>query len=811
MLPGGRIVAPTGEQFPTGAGPFGLAVSPSGKMLVTANLGPGLPSLTELERTTHWEVRQLPTAPTRPGDAADDNLWRGVSLGITFTAERTLYVSEGNSGRVASIDLATGERRRAIDLNIGGYHDSFTGDLAWDPQRNILYVADQANFRIACIDMRSRQVVASVRVGRSPFAVVLSPDRRRLYVTHPGMFQYQSLSAPVPFPPLGFPGGDLPPPAVAAPPLGDPNAPESNSVGVVDISDPAAPKLETYIPTGEPFGGDQQSGSSPFGIVAAAGRLFVANSAQDSITVIDPETNRREREIAIRIPGLEDLRGVIPMGLAYDAGTGWLLVAEAGINAIGVIDPRTAQVLGHIPAGWFPARIVTDRGSVFVTNLRGGGSFPSAAVISGIPRVASSPVVDGSLSIYPLPRSDALPELTRFVMESCGFVAHPVRPPAISPGIHHVVLIAKGNRSFDEVLGDLTAVSNGRVMAAPQFARFGSEGYVNGRREQLSLHNINLTPNQHAVARRWSFSDNFYTDADSGVLGYHWLAGLYPPAWSAFSAAAALGGGREFRSGSAPGRLAFGAASAVLPEDLVANGTLWAYLENHGVSALNFGGGLDFPGFLPDDRSPAGGLFPTNVPLLEPPYRTTSRAYPAASTAVSDTERALRFIAAIQRDFVGTGAALPQFLYLSLPNDQPREPRKPGYPYAESFVVDNDDAVGRVFQFLSGTPWWKDMVVFLTEAAGPDGGDHIDAHRTLLLCAGPWAKSGYVSHTNASSPGLRKTILEIFGLPPLNLFDASAADLSDCLRSEPDPAPYQAISVDPRVYDPSPVLSTQRP
>src|SRR5690349_18869103 len=60
ILPGGRIVAPLGVEYPTGPGAFGLAVSQSGKFVVTANTGPGRNSLTFLEkRGETWEVRQV--------------------------------------------------------------------------------------------------------------------------------------------------------------------------------------------------------------------------------------------------------------------------------------------------------------------------------------------------------------------------------------------------------------------------------------------------------------------------------------------------------------------------------------------------------------------------------------------------------------------------------------------------------------------------------------------------------------------------------------------------------------------------------
>src|SRR5690348_1670421 len=41
ILPGGRIITPLGIQYFTGPSPFGMALSSTGRTLVTANLGPG--------------------------------------------------------------------------------------------------------------------------------------------------------------------------------------------------------------------------------------------------------------------------------------------------------------------------------------------------------------------------------------------------------------------------------------------------------------------------------------------------------------------------------------------------------------------------------------------------------------------------------------------------------------------------------------------------------------------------------------------------------------------------------------------------
>ena len=106
-------------------------------------------------------------------------------------------------------------------------------------------------------------------------------------------------------------------------------------------------------------------------------------------------------------------------------------------------------------------------------------------------------------------------------------------------------------------------------------------------------------------------------------------------------------------------------------------------------------------------------------------------------------------------------------------------------------------------EYLSRTKWWPEMAIFVTEDDALGGVDHVDAHRTVLLGAGPWFKKNYVSHVNTSFPGLLKTIFRVLGLPPLTLFDATAADLSDCFAASPDPSPDQALGPDKRIFDPA--------
>lgn len=799
ILPGGRMLSPRGTQYATGPGPFGLAISPSGQRIVTANGGPDRFSLSILEHAgEQWQIRTLKPGEKRESGEEDDD-WKSTFMGLAFDGERVLYASEGESGQVRVIDPVSGTRLGRLDLNSGGFNDSYSGDLAFDGARGILYVVDQANFRVALFDARAKRPIASVRVGRLPFAIALSPDGKRAYVTNVGMFSYKivpgaDLKNPretgLPFPAFGFPSKESLDGAirrtargpVAVPGVGDPNVPESNSLCVVDVSDPASPRVIKFIRTGLPFGRDSLGGSSPAGVLPVEDRVYVSNSTNDSIAVIDAERLEVIQEVALRIPSLERYRGVLPIGLAYHQERKQLLVAEAGINAVGVIDTASMKLLGHIPSGWFPTRVALHGETVFVTNAKGQGIGPNATLDGPMPHSFQAERRRGSLSRFILPAVGELGTLSTGVIKNNGF--SPVADaPSIPKEITHVVIIVKENRTFDEVFGD--------VAGAPKLARFGRA----------------VTPNHHALRDRWAASDNFYADSEVSVDGHHWLVGSYPNVWTESTLMSAYGGQKQFRlTPEAPGRLEFPQSdSSVHPEDQLEAGTLWHHLERHGVSFRNFGEGFELAGV--DEGvglKPTGGRYFTNIPMPDPLYRNTSREYPNFNTNIPDQFRATRFIHEIEAMYHKTATDLPRLLFIHLPNDHTDKPRpEDGYASRASYVADNDYALGRIVEDLSKSPWWRRMAIFITEDDAQSGVDHVDAHRTVLMMASPYAKKGYVSHVNTSFPGMLKTVFRTLNLPPLNLFDAAAADLSDCFTGTPDFAPYSVLAGDRSIFDPA--------
>ncbi len=802
ILPGGRQITPLGEQFFAGPGPFGLAVSPSGRFVVTADGGPNRYALTVLEGNA---IRNFPARRKSDEPALDDEdaNWYSVFMGLAFDGDQKLYASEGESGRIRLVDPANGKRLARFDLDQAGYKDSYSGDLALDAGRGVLYAVDQANFRLVALDARTGRILSSIRTGRLPFAVALSPDGKTVWVANLGMFEYQAIPGAdpkraretgLPFPAFGFPSPEAVRGAqrqtesgpVNVPGLGEPNARGANSVAVIDVSDPRAPRLLAQVPTGLPFGGKILGGSSPSGVVATADKVYVANANQDTISVLDARTHQREPDIALRIQGYESFRGVLPIGLA--ATSKWLLIAEAGINAVGVVDLQTHRVLGHIPSGWFPTQVKVLGETLFVANAKGHGTGPNADQKAAFARSFQGELRRGTITRLRLPPASQIASLTGQVMANNGFSAQsPARLPA---RIEHVVIIVKENRTYDEVFGDLPAAANGPRNGAPALARWGEK----------------VTPNHHALAARFATSDNFYADSEVSVDGHHWLAGSYPNAWTESTWRAAYGGQKSFRlPTAASGRLLFAeSASSVHPEEQLEAGAIWNHLERNKIGFLNFGEGFELAGISEsEDLEPTGSRFLTNVPMPDPLYRNTSRSYPGFNMNIPDQYRATQFISEIEERFVKKNDPLPRLLFVHLPNDHTAKKRpETGYPSEASYVADNDLALGRILAFLSHSAWWPKMAVFITEDDAQSGVDHVDSHRTLLLVASPYARRNFTSHVNTSFPGLLKTAFELLRLGPLNLFDATAADLADCFDTEPDFTPYEARPVDPALFDP---------
>jgi arylsulfatase A-like enzyme len=184
-------------------------------------------------------------------------------------------------------------------------------------------------------------------------------------------------------------------------------------------------------------------------------------------------------------------------------------------------------------------------------------------------------------------------------------------------------------------------------------------------------------------------------------------------------------------------------------------------------------------------------------------YPRTSHNYAGFNTNIPDQFRMEQFESDFTKMWLKGKEKMPQLITMQVPNDHTAAPRPEyGYPYYHSYVADNDLAVGRILNFLSRTPYWKNMLVIITEDDPQGGVDHVDAHRSILMMAGPYVKHGYVSHTHANFGSILKVIYTILDVPYVNQYDATATLLQDFFTSKPDFSPYNLTFPSKEVFDP---------
>lgn len=833
VLPNGRLITPQGVQVTVDPHPYAMALSPDESTLVTANTGTwpfSLSIINDLSASAPKVERVPREYPPKHSDVEPSSVYMGIAIAKD---NRTVYVSEGDTGKIDAYDLRDGRRLRqiAFDGNFNGraYRHSFTGALSLSPDGNYLYALDLAHFELAGIDTRDGKIDWRVGTGRLPFAVSVSPDGKRIYVTNVGTYQYSVVpgfdekrmeETGLDFPPFAAGSEEARNGTVAGgkkvPGLGDPNVPESNSVFVFDASGKSH-KVLARIRTGLAIGNQSVGGSSPGAVVAGRKHAFVSNSAQDSISMLDAKNNRLLVTTRIEpAPGVGGLRGVLPFGLALRPDESRLYIACAGINALAVFDTASQTVIGYIPTGWFPARVALsqDGHTLYVANAKGYGAGPN-----GGPEFHRGPqgdyigdIMNGTVSVIPVPSDSELGELTEKVMKNNGFVpasAPQSRPETFpvplgsvpSARIRHVVLIVKENRTFDEVLGDIPSVGGQPVNGDGDLARWGIDAKVHEENEP-ELEHVRVSPNHHALAERFGLSDNFYVDSDVSVDGHHWLVDSYPNEWLETLWPPEYGGRAHFfYDNDAPGRMSMGGDSSLRPEDYLEAGSLWDHLARHHISFRNYGEGLE--GEEDEGYKPTGLRLGINAPAPGPLLKNTSPIFPMFNTSIPDQYRFEQFKKEFDEMYASGKQPLPQFIYIWLPNDHTARPRPAdGYPYRASYVADNDLALGKIIDLISHSKFWPETAIFITEDDAQNGHDHVDAHRSLLLTVSPFSRRG-VSHTHTSMLSILKTMEHILGIPALNEFDAAATDLADCFTDVPDDSPYEALPSDTRIFDPA--------
>ncbi|WP_206609908.1 alkaline phosphatase family protein [Maribellus luteus] len=844
VIPNGRLLTPAGKSIEVAPHPYGLTLSPDGNTAVTANSGTNPLSITFIRDilSENPEVQQVP-----PGPSTDRGVLASVFMGLAISNDNSeVYVAGGQENKIFIFDVITGEKQGFIDCSVqsgdADYTHGYIGDLVLSKDGKKLYAVDQIGFRMVIVDTKTNTLEHSIPVGRYPFGICLSPDEKKVYVANVGMFQYNLIDGitnenanekALKYPAFAYGSKEmiegLKNDSVSVPGLGEMNAPEAFSVFTVSIENPDQPEVIAKTKTGNLVGALVEDipavgGASPNSLVATDDYVFVTNGTNDNISVISIEKDTVVNTIYLKPDKrVQQFRGVIPFGLALSPDKKQLFVACSGINAIAVIDAQKLDVTGYIPTGWFPAKVeVSNNGEkLIVTNAKGFGSGPNGGETfnRGLEGSYIGSLMKGSVQVLDIPSDNQLQEYTKQVIannfsfdkaSSGKFATRRNNPIPLYPGekkspIKHIVFISKENRTYDEVFGQ---VEKGE--GDPMLARYGKGVSFSNNKRTVTVENADVMVNHLKLANDFAISDNFYVDSDVSADGHRWLVNTYPNEWCETCTAASYGGNRSFKFNSkAPGIYGMnGAAGAIYPEDYNEAGSMWDHLERNNIDFFNFGFSIMFePGLYSEKFKYEGIRHYVNYPLPKPIWDRTSKQYPTYNTAIPDQFRIDQFKKEFNKKWMNGNGTMPSFLTVIIPNDHGAGERPDaGYPFRESYMADNDLAVGRIVEFLSHTPYWENMLIVITEDDAQNGVDHVDAHRSVLMLVSPWVKRDYVSHMHYSFGSIFKTFWNILEMPYLNQYDAGANDLHDFFTDKPNYAPYNAIAVDSRIFEPQKAL-----
>ncbi len=490
------------------------------------------------------------------------------------------------------------------------------------------------------------------------------------------------------------------------------------------------------------------SGLHPSDLLVQGNRLYVAESDDDTVGVYDTATGRTTQRIFVgdRIAGSR-IVGVSPNALAAKNAT--IFVSLGAANSIAMIE--NGRVTRRLATGWYPTDVLAIGSRLFVLDGKGEGTRPNpdfdakrrtfhdyvAAIQFGSIRVidlARDSVANGNPQGVPGWRSAA----SQTVLRKGG-------------PIKHVFFILKENRSYDQVLGDLS----------------GADGDKN-----LAWFAAPVTPNQHELARRFGTFDNMYASGEVSESGHNWADAAFDTDYVERVWPVTYGDRGSLIDDTLSGEGA----------PLSHNGYIWQAARAAGISFRDYGELTDTPNLANTGRG--------HAPSLEGLY---DRRYVGWDLDYSDFDRVKEW----HREFTAflKHGDVPKLEYIWLPNDHTSGSR-PGELTPVSYVATNDYALGQIVETISHSKIWKSSVIFVTEDDAQAGPDHVSAQRTTLFIASPYA-SGGLHHERYSTLSVLRSMELILGLKPLSTYDAMALPLYSAFTTTADLQPYTAVA--PRV------------
>lgn len=701
-LPNGWSLTPVGRSLPLGDLPLNIAVTKSGNRIAITNNGQSVQSIQLID----------PKQEKILDNAVVAKCWYGLSFSDDG---KKLYASGGNDNWILVYDVSAGKLQLTDSISLGKKWPNkiSPAGIAVDDHAGKMYVVTKENNSLYIVDLKTRKAEQFKLEGEA-YACVLSPNKKELYISCWGCDKLYVF--------------------------------DTRKKNIVD-----------QIAVGD--------NPNELCLNRKGSILFVANANDNSVSVIDV-AKRKVLETLNAALYPNSPSGSTTNGLALNEKENRLYIANADNNCLAVFDvthPGACTSKGFIPVGWYPTNVKVIGGKLFVTNGKGFSSMANpygpnpfgnkqqVVYQQGDPNKPKdvqyiAGLFKGTLSMTEEPNDATLDVYTQVVYRNTpynavkekiaqGEAGNPIpRKVGDASPIKYVFYVIKENRTYDQVLGDMTE-GNGD----PRLVLFGEK----------------VTPNLHAIARNFVLFDNFYVDGEVSMDGHNWTTGAYATDYLEKNWVTSYGG----RGGSYDGE----------GNRAIANnkgGFIWDQCSRAGVSYRTYGE------FADEGKA--------NIPVLKDhlcPY------YPGFNLGIPDTLRFGRW----KRDFDSLLQlnAVPHFNTVRLGNDHTEGMRKGRLsPYAH--VADNDLSVGMLIDYLSKSPIWKETAIFVVEDDAQNGADHVDAHRSTAYLAGGFVKRNFVDHTPYTTSSMLRTMELILGLPPMTQYDAAATPMWRAFQANAD-------------------------
>jgi YVTN family beta-propeller protein len=780
----------TGAPGQTGARLVSSTISPNGRYLAALgwNDFSGFLTIVNLETGTIVSQTGLDTGT---GSAEDFSV---APDGPLFSADgSTLWVPQSTWLVKFSFNQITGAATQEDQIalcgsaltsppcnpNIGPSNPNgawLPSGMALSADGNTLYVALDGNNTLGVINTKTDTLTNRIPVGNAPRQVVLAPDGTVAYVSNEGgrpanTTDFTNLSDGTPIVSSKKTGGAI--------------------TGTVSVVNLRTGKEQQEIPVGLQPTALYQDGSA----------LFVANSNDDSLSVIDESSNSVTQTVHTNpVPGAQvgSYANAINMSDANH-----VLVSIGRDNAIAVYRwnglYRQMKYVGLLPTDWYPVQVQPDpalgAGTIVVTNDKGIGARGPQSTINKGPDTSSATGYNtyddtGSVTTFSMPADYAIPGDTQTVFTDDDW--NQIRPinqgdydtvPKVIPAhlggsspIKHIVVIVKENRTYDQVLGDL---KEGNGDAAD--AQFGAQ----------------VTPNFHALAYRFGDLDNFYDEGTLSADGHNWIVQAEANDYVE----------KEFGAfyRSYPSQ---GGDSLAYQRD----GFLWNAAEKAGLSVQNFGEYIYNPYSLPAgapqwdqwyaESQWLEGKLSGPEPIPNPCQYTKAQSdipslqaitdvcFPNFQLSIPDQYRVDQWLPGFQQQ--EKSGSMPNLSFMWLMTDHTGTTgvcTGCGVPDPVAQVADNDLAVGRVIDTISHSKFWKSTAIFVVEDDTQNGVDHVDGHRGPAFVVSPYSASG-VDDQYYTQLNMVKTIEQILGIHPMNQEDLAAEPMYGAFTQHPDNKPY---------------------